>query len=519
MIRGLLVGLIASAALSFACGGDKSFEENLIVENVSPTGSVGGLVLDGADDRPLAGVEVKVVAGSTVVVTTTDASGIFSVTDLPASGVVFVIFEKEGYLSAQQTGVFENAAGNFPVDNATVTLGPISLLPSTGSFSVYVFDEMGQPATGHILTLSTRTRYLEYVDGMPQNRGEITVSAQVAGSGLARFTGIPDYNLLGTKVDAWVDVTVPPYDHDGDGFYEFAGGRFSFDMLNLGNPQPTILLDSHYPGALQIEASSVQALEGWPLWQFAPDSVPPVGPIHVLFNLPVDEDSLLVTVWDEAGTTSLAAQVQVSGRSLTIRFPTALATGAEYNMLIVATAATGDRLLTAAFAAPFFVIDPGATVTATIRLENPLDAGNLYRLVTFSEPVGFGMPGVSLSGSSNCIIFYDYFQIGPGGSSNVTGDDPGELGNSSCYCDLINPSCDSAFYNNEPMPMQPAGAMLSGYTRHWRFRVPYVYDASMLVPANTPVHLIFNNVGNLGYVMRRVNGEPVPRIILTLPSS
>lgn len=512
----------ATIVVCAACGGDDGpsrFDENITVQNVAPMGSVGGMILDAADDTPLSGVVVKIVCGSFVATASTDASGIFTISGVPANASVLATFEKPGYLSAQAVGTFAGTAGNYPVENDTVTFGPIGLLPSSGSLSLYVFDEMGRPASGHELLLTTRTQFLEWVDGTAENRGTVTVSALVGTAGEVRFTGIPDYLGLGKKVDTVVDVVVPPYDQDGDGYFEFPGGRYTFDVVALQTPQPTIVLNTAYPGTLQVEASTIQALEGWGLSTFAPDTISPVGPISVLFNLPVDSGTVTVSVFDEKGITGYSSQVQTSGSLVTIRFPTALPAGEEYNLFIAATAVTGDRLVTGSFSAPFFVIDEAATVTATVRLDDPLDPNNRTRLVRFSEPVGFGDPGEPLEGT-NCVLFYDFFQIGPGTTSgNVTGDDPGELGNDSCYCEAVNPDCTSSMWPVEPVPAQPAGAILSGYTREWAFTVPFAYGTITPVTPGTDVYMLFNQVSSLTHVMRRANGQVLTQVKITLPSS
>ncbi len=498
----LVVGLIVLGGCS---DGDTKLDEHLTVANVTPTGSVGGMILDATDDSPLGGVEVLVVAGDLQVTDTTDGSGLFEVTNVPASGPVLVTFRKAGYLSGDLVAQFTNAAGDFPVNNATVTVGPVGMLPSDGDFTVYVFDENGRPAQGHLLTLTTGVRFFNYQAGTPINSGSVTVTAQVGGSGMATFFSIPDFWSLGAKADSTVDIAVPPYDADGDDFYEFAGGTYTWDLLDLDNPQPTILMTTgDYPPNLAIEASNVQALETGSTVGYAPSAIPTVGPIHVLFNQPIQEPTVAVSVFNEEGTVPYTPQTQVSGRSLTITFPTALPVGEEFNLNITATATTGDLLRTGSFSAPFFVIDESAEVTATVTTET--DLLDPTRIVEFSEPVGFGLPGVQLSGG-NCVIFYDFWQVGPGGS---TGDDPGELGNSQCSFALI---------PDEPVPAQPAGAGYSGYTRFWRFEVPLIDGSTQLIPAGTDVYLRFGMVDNTSRIMRRANGAPVPEIVITLPSS
>ncbi len=514
MLRTLFAFLaIGSLAVSgLACGDDGStaLDENVTVTPVEATGTVGGQVLDALTDQPLDGVEVTVVTGGYAAKGSTDSSGIFSIPNVPATGVVIATFSKSGYLSADLTTTFNGAAGDYPLTNATATFGPLALVPSDGDFTVYVFDQNGRPAQGHLLTLTTRVRFLTYVNGASTGNGTFTTTAQVGSTGIATFFNIPDYWALGEKVDSRVDISVPPYDAEDDGFFEFAGETYTFDLLDLDNPQPTILMsDTHneYPTTLGIEASNVQQLETNTTNGYAPSSLPGVGPITVLFNQPIAEDSLLVSVYDEDGTTPFAPQTQLNGRSLTITFPTALPTGAEYNLNITATALTGDQLVTGSFSASFFVIDESASVTASVDFQDSSDPANLFRIVTFSEPVGFGLPGVALAGG-NCVIYYDIWNLGPGSG---TGDDPGEYGASSCPYSLA---------PDEPVPAMPAGAIQSGYTKTWIFQVPLMTCGTppcAPVPQATPVHLIFGSVDSTSRIMRRVNGEPLDSIEVALP--
>lgn len=514
-LAGLYLGAVA-----LGCGGDSSkssVDEHLSVDNVAPVGSVGGQVLDGLTDTPLSGVTVTIVAGSFAAKGVTDASGIFAVSGVPASGPVLATFTKSGYLSADLVGAFANAAGQFPVSNATVTFGPLELLPSTGSFSLFVFDESGAPAQGHQMTLTTRVRFLNVQSGLPVSSGSYTAVAQVTGAGQVTFPGLPDYYGLGHKVDTLVDVAVPPYDADGDGYFEFPGQVYTYDVLDLGNPatgnpQTTIVLDTSggYPTTLSVVASNVQALEGWPNGTYAPDTIPPVGPISVLFNQPVDPDSLLVSVFDEEGIVEHVPNVQVSGSSAQIGFPTALPVGAEYNMRITARAATGDRLATGSFDAAFFVIDETAPVSLTIETEDT-DPTNPTRIVTFSEPVGFGLPGQSLSLASNCVLFFEHMQVGP---NPGLGDDVGEWGNADCYAPTV---FDVPLTPVEPDPVQPGGVGRSGYCRKWKFDVPFLDGGAAFLPSGTPVHFAFNHVDSASRVMRRANGEPLPEIVENLP--
>ncbi len=506
----LLVATLAFGVGQVACGGS-SLDENLRVRNVEPVGSVGGQVLDASDDRPLAGASVRVVSGDFSGTATTDGSGLWSVSEVPASGSVIVIIEAPGMLPARTSATFTPAAGDYPMSNATLTIGPVGLLPASGTFSVWVFDENGKPAAGYNLALTTSLGWLLYESGNPLGRGELTVSATVEANGLARFTGLPDYWLMGSKINDYVIISVPPYDADGDGYLEYPGDELYWNLLELDNPQPTILLrsDAHYPSTLSILASNIADLEEWSSTSFVPDTIDPVGPIHVLFNTPVSQDSLAIEVWSEDGTTSFGSSFTLVGRSLTIQFPTALPTdtditGAEYNLLISAVAETGDRLIYGSFNAAFFVLDSNNTegVSVTVEKEDPSDPTNQWARLTFSEPVGFGSPGTALSGS-NCVLYFG-IDVGPNAG---TGNDPGEWGYDGCPYVL---------YPDEPSPVHPAGAGLSGYTTTWHFVLPTTGGGANM-PAGIPLYLAFDQVASTSRIMRRANGEPVPMKELTTP--
>lgn len=514
MLKRRLLALVTMLALglpmALAACGSNTLDENLVVRNVAPVGSVGGQVLNAVDDRPLAGALVRIVSGDFNVTATTDGSGFFSVSDVPASGLVMILVEANGMLTAETTATFTPEAGDYPLSNATLTVGPIGLEPSSGTFALWVYDENGRPASGLTLSLTTNTRWLLYNNGAPSNRGMVTEFATVGSNGLATFSGLPDFLELGGKVNDYVTITAPPYDADLDGFYDFPGGEYYYSLLALNNPQPTLVLqtDGDFPNSLSIVASNIADLEEWGSTTFVPDVIDSVGPIYVLFNMPVQQDSLSIEVWSEDGNTSFGSSFTLNGRSLTIQFPTALPTapsGAEYNMLISAVALTGDRLLYGGFNAAFFILDPANTdgVSATVVKEDPGDPTNRWSRITFSEPVGFGSPGTNLSGG-NCVLYYGIYNIGP---NTGTGDDPGEWGSTSCPFIL---------YSDEPTPFHPAGSAMSGYTTTWRFQLP-ILDGGGTMPSGIPMYLAFDQVQSTARIVRRANGEPLPMMELSTP--
>lgn len=499
-------------------GGSQSLDDNLYVNPVSPVGSVGGYVKDGLIHEGLSGARVRVKSGSFEASVTTDGSGFYSVDGVPAGGEVLVIIDAPGFLSAEVTGRLGNSAGNFPVDNATLTFAPIGLLPDTGSFGLWIYDDAGRPASGVTLTLNAWTRFFQYFDGYPSERGTTAVNATSDAGGRVLFLGLPDFLQLGTRISDYVVVGVPPVDSDGDGIYEFPGGRYGYNVLAHGSADPTIVMETGglYPGDLWVEASNVQWLEGYATNAYSPGSIAPTGPIYVLFNQPIDPDTVAVSVYDEYGedplTGTSAPVTAVNGRSLTITFPTALDVGAEYNMLIHASTVVGDLDVARDFYAPFFVVNtaiPAGSIQASLRRTDPLDPTNPQVILTFSEPVGFGLPGVPLSWD-NCVIFYQIYNLGGG---PLVGDDPGELGSGSCAYEL---------YPWEPGPLLPPGAGYSGYTTRWAFNLAAIYAPAdpdpPLVPAGTAIHLVFDSVSDVAYRMKRVTGEPLSTLVVHVPT-
>jgi hypothetical protein len=136
-----------------------------------------------------------------------------------------------------------------------------------------------------------------------------------------------------------------------------------------------------------------------------------------------------------------------------------------------------------------------------------MDPTNPAMFLTFSEPVGFGLPGYALA-DENCVIFYQIYNLGAG---PLVGDDPGELGSSVCAYTLT---------PWEPGPLMPPGASYSGYTTRWTFNLAAIYaaDPAPLVPAGTAIHLIFDAVSDLTYRMKRVTDEPLTTLVVHVPT-
>lgn len=477
--------LLGTAALIAACG------DSVSVSNTSPTGSVGGLVVDASTRAPLAGATVTVLAGGQVFApVTTGEDGTFRVTGVPFGNVLVLVTpaDASAHGGATVAGTLIGEAGDFPVGNEALTLGPIGLVPLGDPFRVRVIDEAGAPVDGYEVAAYTTVEWVDYSGGAGVAVGERVVVATTDADGYAAFAGLPEYFRIPSVNDALI-LALPPYDDDGDQAWEFAGGLHVFNMLALADPTPDVILDPAYLTSLTIQASTISAFEGGG----QPTLIDAFDPVYIKFNLPIDPNGSTAWVWDEDGTALGAPQIDITGDTMRLDFP-GLSVGAEYNLAVHAVSSVGDRLVEADFAAPFFTRNPTDAVTVSATR-----SGGTLRL-TFSEPVGTGDPGLNSFGGGNCVIFWNYDL---GGAALPIGDYPGELGNSECYNT-------GTFYAVEPDPTGPVGQ--SGYTTMWE--LPIATDAvGSILPTGAQLNLIFSRIVTPSMRLQRADGRAVQDIL------
>lgn len=474
---------LAAALGAAACG------DSVSVSNATPEGSVGGLVVDAATMQPIAGATVRLIAGGrTFDAVETGGDGSFAFTDVPAGSVIVQIDTPAGYWGATVRGALTGSAGEFPIGNEVLTLGPIGLVPAATTFTVRVLSESGAPVANYNLGLETSLEWVDFSSGAPNAIGRRGFAATTNADGYATFaTALPDYWRLGTSVPDAVVVLLPPWDADMDGAFEFAGNVRVFNMRTLGDPTPDVVLDPNYEAAIYVVASTIPQLEGGGAG--LPGVIGTSDPIWIKFNLPIEEASLDVNVVTETGSPVMAT-TNVTDDLLKITFP-ALTAGAEYNLHVHVVTKVGDRFLQGDFAAPFFTRNPAATITATPSKDPSTGAVR----ITFSEPIGTGNPGLNYLAGGDCVLF---FNADLGGAPLPIGDYPGELGNPNC-------EAGRAFYAVEPDPAGPVG--LSGYSSVWEFYPPA--PGGNPIPPATPIHIFFSRVSNPAYVIERPDGRPV----------
>jgi hypothetical protein len=477
---------ILSVGLLLSCG------DSLEVENVDPQGSVGGLVYDAVTRQPLAGVQLGLVAGGRSFDAQTSAEdGSFSFDGVPAGDVIVSFTPPDGYQPAYLRGTLSNAAGDFPTGNATLTLGPIGMIPLSRSFAVRVLDQFGKPVSGYAVVVRTFAQYIDLSTGVAAGRGETVTTVTSDTNGYASLPSFPDFVGMGPSVNDSVLILLPPLDADADGVFEFGGGDRLFAARTLTDPTPDVILHAGYTTQLQIRASTIPVLAGSGGVSPSAAVLGISDAVHIAFNLPIQDD-VAVTVSDEYGT-PLATMPGLSVRddNLTVNFGAApLMPGNEYNITVHAIAAVGERMVTGDFAAPFFTRAINDTVTVTAISRDPItQAVDL----TFSEPIGLGNAANNTLSGGNCVLF---FNADLGGGATI-GDYPSELGALDCFV---------ALSSSEPNPAGQAG--LSGYTRHWRFTAPNNSGGNPL-PSNTRVHILWDRVNNGSFRVERPDGTAV----------
>ena len=509
----LALGLLALLASQIACG-DDDVSQALGVNNVSPLGSVGGIVLQADTMKPLKGVKITIVAGGKTypaadgTAVETDSEGIFAVNDIEAGNILVKMSAPSGYQGVTLSETIPNSAGEFPLANSTLSIGPIGLLPlatASQAFRVLLVTADGAPAPKITAHLRSGMSYVDFSTGNPVARGTHVVSAATNNLGKASFANMPDFNKLAGMVGIGgltdlVRVRVPPYDSNNDNIMDFLGKETIYNVLSLKGHIPTIVLDSSAPTTLKIEASSIAALAGKKgVRQLQSSS----GPLYAAFNWPLDSKLTMVSLYDSDGKRLATTPTKtVTGNLLAINF-VGLNAGSEYNITIRAVASSTQDLLEGTFGAPFFTPPvSGSTVTAALTRASTDPQKTDYNkiIVTFSEPVGTGVPGQSLTGS-NSVLFFSYDLD----NSSKTGDSPGEKGYTSSNIPMTIVEID---------PPGPAG--LSGLSKTWSFILPKDKYIGTPVPGGTPLDIIFSASTS---IMQRASGEQLKDMFnLTIPN-
>ena len=183
------LAMVLLPASLISCG-DEATNEPLGVSNVSPEGSVGGIIVDAVTLSGVKNVSVSVMAGGKVYAAAakTDATGQFSVVKVPAGAIIVLITPaaESKYMPVTIATNLANAAGEFPLANSTLSVGPVGLVPkasATEAFRVQILTADGAPAQQITATLTSQVRWVDYTKGNAAAKGSTMVEGKTGGSG------------------------------------------------------------------------------------------------------------------------------------------------------------------------------------------------------------------------------------------------------------------------------------------------------------------------------------------------
>ncbi|NNC17797.1 carboxypeptidase regulatory-like domain-containing protein [Corallococcus exiguus] len=395
-----------------------------VVVPSTPKGTVSGQVLS-TTLQPLADVTVAMTIGSqpTGKSATTDASGNFVMTDVPAAAQVLLTFSKSGYSTLRASSIVPAAAGTVPINNGNASFGPVTLTQLNSSLAVTVVTPQGRPAVGAKGVLEVDKAgsvILSNYDSVSSVISKVYVEATADSNGILTFNGIPsgvELARLGGTYNLWI----APMDTNGDGVVDTGGYTKSYSGGSIVGSQATTLAQLNFSkpsgaGALAIEGGNVGSLKG-DLDPFR-NMVRPGEPIYVYFNQPVQPGSLIVRMTDEYAKETLAVtpQVNIGGYSATLTPSGSVQEGKEYNLALRAMSAEGSSSIDTKgfFVAGSSSSPPAITVSgnATFYDANSsgiLEAGEVV-VVNFNQPIKrSGTPvyvffdGVDLNTSSTVV--------------------------------------------------------------------------------------------------------------------
>ncbi|RYZ42405.1 MAG: carboxypeptidase regulatory-like domain-containing protein [Myxococcaceae bacterium] len=490
-----------------------------VVVPSTPKGTVSGQVL-GTNLQALDGVTVAMTIGSqaTGKSATTDASGNFVMTDVPAGAQVLLTFSKAGYATLRATSTVPSAAGTVPINNGNASFGPVTLAQLNGKLIFNVVTPQGRPAAGVKGTLEVDragSLVLSNYDTTASVLSKVYVEATADDQGVLTFNGVPSGAEL-ARLNGSYNLWVSPMDANGDGVPETGGFVTSYSGAAIVSTSITRVVNLPFTRPqnvpLAIEGSNVASLKGAPVADPLNNLVRPGEPIYVFFNQPVQPGSLLVRMTDEYAKESLSvtASVSSSGYSATINPGSGVVQeGKEYNLFVRAVSAEGGTNLTQT--GFFFGGDqasPKAVTIAELRYQEQSQLGTLA--ATQLNPtevvyVNFSAPLRPPAGSTVQVFFKtDIDNDGKIGFNSY-----GEVGN---YSNQGFPlTLNEPFFpyvTRTPAELPVFGIMSSqGYSTRYSF----TYSGIALVPAQTEIVVAFSKLPTVGTneAYESIWGQPV----------
>lgn len=515
--------------LAFGCGDDlvdadgdgiadgvREPDTVTVVTPANPKGTVSGQVLS-TDLRPLTEVTVEMTIGSSAepVSAVSDAKGNFTYKNVPAGSHVLLTFSKAGYATLRATAEVPSSAGNVPINNGNASFGPITLARLDGTLNFLVVTPQGRPAAGARATLeATPAGAISNGDESSSMVSSVVVEATANEQGLLTFTGIPSASELARlrNGNGEYRLWVSPIDANGDGVPETGGYVNTYYGAEVVANSTTRLISLPYSRPqnvpLSIESSNVASLRGGGA-DFHPlrNLVRPGELIHLFFNQPIQQGSLLVRMTDEYARESLGvtATVNNGGYSATIN-PGSTVEGKEYNLDVRAVSAEGGSLYSTVgyFFAGAATGPQQATAIAEARYQEisavgtpSLNPGELV-YINFSHPIAR-----TFATAQHVQVFFE----ADIDNSGVPGDAEGEVGFPIGF-DLFIDEPTRPVQTRTPAETPVFAIRLSNYSTRYYFRYT---GALSLVPSTAAVQVKFSTLGNRGVngTYENIWGQPL----------
>ncbi len=499
------------AAVLAACGEEEQpapveSDGSAVVDNTTtvtpstPLGSVAGTVLDGAG-RPLAGATVSLRIGTPPAPATTDAEGHFQFTGLPAGSVVGVEIVADGYGSAQRQAVIPSSAGNFPINDASVFVGPVALWERTGELAASVIGWDGRAITASGAYCEADASWADWATGMEQPLGPVAVDALAAQGSLtcAELPRLQDLARTGRSLH----IVIPALDADGNGTPDYDGLRFSItaaEALAAGGALALVLPEPGEGESLRIVGTNARTLVDG-AGAILDSAVPALSGVDVAFSRRVEV--LDAKVYDEEGRTALATAVEraPSGTAIRIRPEGAGAwpEGRELNLVLSVATADGVRQ-SRTYRAPILTL-PGAQALG-LETRDPADPNkalvyfedaNLNGALEAGERILFRFTQAIGHGNGARFAFPVYFQF------NIDADVSATIGDSFAEAGSGQPA---VARGDEPAP--PVGVQ-SGMTRF----ASLTWTSGYSIPINAPVIVDFGDQALVAEPMFATDGRPL----------
>ncbi|CAM4486885.1 carboxypeptidase-like regulatory domain-containing protein [Myxococcus xanthus] len=517
--------------LAFGCGDDlvdadgdgiadgvREPDTVTVVTPANPKGTVSGQVLS-TDLRPLTEVTVEMTIGSSAepVSTVSDAKGNFTYKNVPAGSHVLLTFSKAGYATLRATAQVPSSAGNVPINNGNASFGPITLARLDGTLNFLVVTPQGRPAAGARATLeATPAGAISNGDESSSMVSSVVVEATANEQGLLTFTGIPSASELARlrNGNGEYRLWVSPIDANGDGVPETGGYVNTYYGAEVVANSTTRLISLPYSRPqnvpLSIESSNVASLRGaavdmHPLRNL----VRPGELIHLYFNQPIQQGSLLVRMTNEDARESLGvtATVNNGGYSATVN-PGSTVEGKEYNLDVRAVSAEGGSLFNSQ--GFFFAGEPRGPQNPTAIVEARYHETSLALpasgQLNFGERVYVYFAHPIANKIANGYRVQVFFNIDLNNSGKL-GDAQGEKGNLMGF-DLIDDEPTLPLHTTTPAETAVFPIIKSGYSSRFYFSYPGPDNPNLL---GTEISVGFSKLGSRGAIGTYENiwGQPL----------